>query len=168
MKEVKLTQGYVALVDDEDYERVSQHKWCARIARRKDGSIQGVYAVHTTKTSRSNGKRKTTNHFLHKFILGSDETSEVDHRDNDGLNNQRYNLRKATKSDNQHNTRKQINNTSGYKGVYWHKRDKAWRAMVGMNSKLIYLGTYSTPEQAAAAYDEAARRLFGEFAKTNF
>jgi hypothetical protein len=52
--------------------------------------------------------------------------------------------------------------------VYWHKKDKMWNAMIGMNCKLIYLGGYATPEQAAIAYDESARRLFGEFANTNF
>ena len=168
MKQVELTQGYITLVDDEDYERVAQYRWCARVAKRSDGSIQGVYALRTTKTSRRDGKRKTTNHFLHRFILGVDNTCEVDHKDHNGLNNQKYNLRKANKSDNQHNTRKQINNTSGYKGVYWHKRDRAWTAMIGMRGKLIYLGTYATPEQAALAYDAAANKLFGEFANTNF
>jgi hypothetical protein len=165
MKEVQLTQGYVALVDDEDFERVSKFSWYAQVQRFKDKRVRNVYAQKKEKLL--SGARTTKS--MHAFIVNNpDLTAEVDHEDHNGLNNQKHNLRKATKADNQHNTRKRINNTSGYKGAYWNKKDKVWRAMIGINSKLTHLGSYATSEQAARAYDEAALRLFGEFANTNF
>jgi hypothetical protein len=158
MKTIELTHGYIAFVDDEDYEKANQHKWLARVVLKRDGSIAGVYAMRTTKERLGSGKRKTINHFLHRFVLEVESLDiQVDHRDHDGLNNQKYNLRKATIADNQHNTRKQVNNTSGYKGVFQDKRDGAWFSSIGFEGKIKYLGRCATPEQAARAYDEAAK-----------
>jgi hypothetical protein len=101
---------------------------------------------------------------------------EVDHIDNNKLNNQKSNLRLATHHQNQFNSNLQRNNTSGYIGVVYHKNYKKnkiskmshWHARIKFNSKHISLGYYQTPEEAAKAYDKKAKELFGEFAKTNF
>jgi len=159
MKEIQLTQGFVALVDDEDFERVnSVGPWHAVVFPR------GVYAKHTT--ARVNGKQKSFS--MHNFILGMiDKHTEVDHEDHNGLNNQRGNLRVATYQENQRNRRKSHNNTSGYKGVCWNKARRKWAAMIRVNGKLIHLGRFVAIEDAAQAYDAAALRYFGEFAFTN-
>lgn len=156
MREIELTQGKVALVDDADYERVSRHKWCASRNGRTWYAIRREY----------NPKPKQV--FLHRFILDAPDSAEVDHKDGNGLNCQRDNLRLATHAQNQRNQKRRVTNKSGYKGVSWYGRDKKWRAVIGIGGKVKTLGCYATAEEAARAYDEAARELFGEFAKTNF
>jgi hypothetical protein len=91
----------------------------------------------------------------------------IDHRDGNGLNNQRCNLRPATKKQNGGNQKLSITNTSAYKGVYWHKRDKGWRAQAKVHGKTIYLGAFVDKIEAARAYDEAALKYHKEFALTN-
>ena len=159
MKEVKLTQGYVALVDDEDFDRVSTAgPWHAVVYPRS------VYAKHTT--AHIDGKQKPIT--MHSFILGvTDGRIEIDHEDHNGLNNQRINLRVATKHENQRNRRKSHNNTSGYKGVCWVKARHNWEAMIRVNGKSVWLGSFASAEDAARAYDSAALKYFGEFAFTN-
>jgi len=88
----------------------------------------------------------------------------VDHRDGDGLNNHRENLRVATHTENIRNARKSSANTSGYKGVRWHKPANKWMAHIGVNGKLIYLGYFADIADAAAAYREAATKYYGDFA----
>jgi hypothetical protein len=164
MKEIQLTQGYVALVDDEDYERAAQYKWCASVQYKKDGSILNVYAnhVHT-----ENGSRHTW--LLHRFILGiKDSAVHIDHSpDHSGLNCVRGNLRHATRAENQHNQRLNIRNTSGVKGVSWNKRNNKWLAYIKVEGSNRYLGSFSSIEDAKKAYDTAALHYFGQFACTN-
>jgi len=93
---------------------------------------------------------------------------EVDHEDRNYLNNQRSNLRLATKSQNQANSNLRIDSTSGYKGVTWHVRIMRWQAKIQVRKTRIFLGYFKTPEEAARAYDKAAKRYFGEFANLNF
>ena len=154
MKEIKLTQGYVALVDDEDYDYLNQFKWNA-----KEGP-RSVYA-----------KRKVKNRdvTMHRFILGvTDPKVKVDHKDGDGLNNRRFNLRTANNHQNQHNRKPNKNSTSGFKGVTWRKDLEKWNAALEMSGKRLHLGYFDCPLEAACAYDMAAVKHFGEFAHCNF
>jgi hypothetical protein len=91
---------------------------------------------------------------------------EVDHRDLNGLNNQKYNLRKCTHAENSRN--RIATSASGFKGVSWHKRRGKWEAHIRMHGRKRYLGSFDNPVLAARCYDVAARRLFGSFARTNF
>ena len=152
-KQGKLKGKYVALVDNEDYASVSQFKWHAHVER------SNVYASRNI--LRSSGKRTVQK--LHNFIMG---TTGIDHKDGNGLNCQRHNLRPATKLQNNHNNRAYSDNTSGFKGVVKHPFNK-WRARICVEGKCIHLGTFIDIQDAADAYDEAALQYFGEFALTN-
>ena len=103
---------------------------------------------------------------LHRLLLGS--AVLVDHRDGNGLNNQRSNLRPATHAQNLQNTRKRAGTTSRFKGVCWNKKKQAWVAFIKHEGKKKYLGCFSSEEVAARAYDFAASETFGEFACLNF
>ena len=152
MQEIKLTQGYVALVDDDDFARVSQHKWTALVCEKV------VYAMR-----RVSGK----NIKMHRFILQlTDSRIKVDHKDRDGLNNQKGNLRKATVAQNQRNAGVRSDNSSGFKGVGWHKGK--WYVRIHTDSKRLHVGIFSDLMEAAKAYDAAAVKYHGEFASTNF
>lgn len=154
MKEIQLSQGKVALVNDEDFEWLNQWKWCAA----KRG--QTFYATRLAPG------RKGAIH-MHQLLVGNG-TQRVDHKDGNGLNNQRLNLRPATHQQNMFNQRTYKNNTSGYKGVTWQKDCGKWRAQIGMDGKKQYLGLFTNPEDAACAYDAKASELFGKFARLNF
>jgi hypothetical protein len=151
---VPLTQGYEAVIDAEDAPLVSGWNWYARV------QPGGNYAI---RTDGSSGKRICVH--LHRFIMDAPDGLEVDHIDGDGLNNRRCNLRLATRSQNMRNQRLNSRNTSGFKGVSWDKRDKKWLAYIKVYRKKIHLGSFDTPEDAHAAYCDAAARLHGEFAK---
>lgn len=153
MKSIPLTQGQFALVDDEDYERVSQYKWYLH---------HGSYAATTL------GHRGSTM-LLHRFIMGvTDRHIQVDHCDMNGLNNCRSNLRTATHQQNQRNRKKYSRNTTGYKGVFRNPKTRRWRAMITVNGKCVHIGYFDDIIDAAKAYDAAARIHHGAFARTNF
>jgi hypothetical protein len=157
MKEVKLTQGYVALVDDEDFDRVSKCIWVPNPCR----SRNTVYAQRNF--YKEDGKRSTQS--LHRFILGvTDSKVEIDHKDNNGLNCQKYNMRVSTHSQNQANSTLRITNTSGLKGVYRYSERK-WKAQINFQGKKISLGYFNNKEEAKEVYNLAAVSMFGEFAK---
>jgi hypothetical protein len=163
MKEITLTQGHVTTVSDKDFERVSAHKWFAQIYRRKDGTVKSVYARRNV--SREDGTRTTQK--MHRFILGIiNPEIEVDHEDHNGLHNWRNNLRTTLDQNNQ-NARLRIDNTSGFKGVYWHKRHQKWEVWIYVKGNKIYLGQFSDLIDAARAYDAAALLHHGTFAMTN-
>ena len=164
MKEIKLSKGYVALVDDEDFERVNQHKWQAHIDRKEET----IYNVYATCNMWFDGKRKTRTR-MHRFIIGvTDSKIKVDHKDHNGLNNQKYNLRKATNQQNQANSRLPRTNTSGFKGVNRVGRLNKWQVNIQEHGQQKYIGLFRDKVKAAKAYDKEAIRIFGEFANLNF
>jgi hypothetical protein len=155
MREIELTQGKVALVDDCDYELLNEHKWSAA----KSGKT--FYAV------RVDGK-KTTIH-MHRLIIGlvKGDGIKVDHKNHNGLDNQRENIRVCTNTENNRNQQTQGRvKSSQYKGVY--KSANKWCAKIVVTRKNIHLGRFSCELEAAEAYDLNALKLFGEFAKLNF
>jgi hypothetical protein len=156
MKTISLTRGFVATVDDEDYERLADFKWSYMKTKHSNTG----YAVRRERESRQQV-------LMHREIM-SFPVHQVDHKNMDGLDNRKVNLRPATGSQNCANQGNRKNNTSGYKGVTWSKSHKKWQAQIRHKYSRIFLGHYSDIEEAARAYDAAAIRLFGEFAKINF
>lgn len=153
MRKVPLADGWrFALVDDQDYELVVQYQWYYVPA--KPGHDVG----YADRRWRIGGRQRSQR--MHTLITG---WRLVDHKDRDGLNNQRSNLRRATVAQNQMNRRP--NSGCRFKGV---KRNKGrWLARIQVNGHSLYLGSFATAEEAAAAYDTAAAEAFGEFARIN-
>lgn len=154
MKMIELTQDRVTMVDDEDFEMVSKSKW----------HCNGGYAVRT---------HEGTKLRLHRFLLGfvPGDGIQVDHINGDRLDNRRVNLRVCSNAENMRNRGKNVNNTSGFKGVVLmtdKSLKKPWQAQIMTDGKYRYLGVFATKEAAALAYNTAARELHGEFAKLNF
>lgn len=161
----KFAAGRVALVDDADYDLVMQHKWHIVEERRRQRSrIHGPYA-RTMIYVPGQGKVGKKAPYMHNLIIGQ---LGVDHRDHDGLNNQRSNLRPATPAQNSQNVRKISGCSSQYKGVTRRRDESAWRAVIVVDRKSIPLGRFAHEVDAARAYDAAALRYFGEFASLNF
>lgn len=156
-KQIQLSQGKVALVDDEDFDRLAPHKWYVR--KDKHGKYYALRSAWGL-------MRKTV--YMHREIIGAPRGMIVDHVNGNALDNQRSNLRLCTNSENMCNRGKQTDNTSGYKGVTWNSHRRRWQAQIKLNGKMVQSGRFDTPEDAARAYDEAARKHHGEFAKTNF
>jgi hypothetical protein len=155
MKEIPLTRGLTAFVDDDDYDKVSPHKWHADhegYACRK--------AAHPIKPG------KSTTIFMHRVLLGLEfgDLRKGDHKNGNRADNRRENIRIATAGQNRNNSRIAANNTSGFKGVCWNKKDRRWAARIRINRKSIHLGYFLTPEAAHEAYCKAALELHGEFA----
>lgn len=153
MKEIPLSQGKVSLVDDDDYEWLNQWKWTYKTG----------YA-YRNKYSRN----KTEHIYMHSVILKPTNGLMIDHKDRNGLNNQRANLRLCTPSQNCINKKKQCNNKSGFRGVSRYTPEGKWVAQIAVNGRHTRIGFYSTKEAAAVAYDLAAIKYHGEFAVVNF
>ncbi len=156
MKEIELTQGQVALISDIDYEYLMQWKWCAHWYR------NGFRA--TRNSLKVNGKQKSI--LMHRVIaerMGID-IAQIDHKDQNPLNNQRPNLRSATVSQNLHNRGAQKNSTTGVKGVYFDKQRGKYRAQIRVEGKQYYLGLYDTIPEAIVVVQRKREELVGEFA----
>jgi hypothetical protein len=158
MKTIPLSQGKVALVDDADYQYLSQWKWSAEQVR-QSGKF---YAIRHVWKDKKNIR-------MHRLIMGEPRSVQIDHINGDGLDNRRCNLRTASHADNQRNRGKQRNNQAGFKGVHINKRVVVTRyvATLNLNGKCVHIGTFATPEEAARAYDLAAAKYHGEFACLN-
>lgn len=158
MREIQLTQGYVALIDDEDYERVNYFKW--HVFKRKTNKYAQAQAC------RVNGKNKIIS--LHEIILPNIPIGyERDHIDGNGLNCQKSNLRVVTHIQNMQNKKHIDNKTSKYKGVCRTKGEKRYRCAICVNKKVIYIGKFDCEIDAAMAYNEMAKKHFGEHAALN-
>lgn len=149
----------LAEIDTADAEDVLRFKW---------------YAVHRGQTwyavrslTKSHDERRGVE-YLHRRILQPPSDLGVDHINGNGLDCRRENLRLASQQQNVRNQMRLPRNTSGFKGVYWDKPRKRWRSYIVVDKRQIHLGRFETAEEAAQAYDKAARRLFGEFARLNF
>lgn len=156
MKYIELTRNKRAIVSNEDFAKLSEHKWCTR----ESGGI--FYAVRNSKKIDKRGKRGMIH--MHKEIL-KPKLGTIDHIDGDGLNNQRSNLRIATLSQNQYNRKININNKSGFKGISYFERDKKWRAVISANKKYIHIGLFTSKVAAHKAYKEASIKYHGDFRK---
>ncbi len=157
MKEIKLTQGQVALVSDEDYESLNRFKWCAE--KRSN-------TFYARRDDWSNGTRRRT--YMHREVLGiTDPMVLCDHKNGDGLHNYRNNLRIATASQNASNKLIDGNGTSKYKGVYWASWANKWRSEIGSNGSRKKIGYFNSEIEAAKAYNEWAIKLHGDFANLN-
>ncbi len=140
-----------AIIDDRDFSKVKDRQWCLA-----DGnhvrSANGVPQI-----------------FLHHLIAGMPPPGKMsDHKNTNGLDNRRRNLRFTTCSGNSCNRGKQKNNTSGFKGVFWNKSHEKWGVSIGVRRKYTFIGYFSDPIEAAKAYDAAAKKHHGRFARPNF
>ena len=151
MKEIPLTQGRVALVDDEDFNRLSVWKWYYHYG----------YAVRREPA----GKQRTI--FMHREVAHTPDGMQTDHINLNRLDNRRSNLRACTAAENKANEGLRSSNKSGYRGVCWSARDNKWRANIHVGGKFLSLGCFDRAIDAAVAYDTAAEAYFGDFAKTN-
>ncbi len=149
---IPLTRGRYAIVDADDFEELSKHKWCL-ICRGK-----GEYACR-----REKGKYIS----MHRVIMNAPDDMVVDHIDGNGLNNRKCNLRICTKAQNKYNSRPR-GGSSNYVGVTYHKRSRKYFAVLGFNRERIHIGEFDDPVAAAKARDRKAMELQGEFAYLNF
>ena len=155
MKLIPLTQGKHAMVDDCDYEGINAFKWCAVCHRGRFW-----YAVRHESWTRKLIR-------MHRDIMSAPVGIKVDHRDHDGLNNRRNNIRLATTAENGWNQCPRPGGTSKYMGVYWNKSRGKWIARICANGKRVYLGAYTDQKVAARIYNMACVQYHGEFANLN-
>lgn len=151
---IPLTRGKEAVIDAQDAHLVSGFNWYADLNN-------GIWYAKRT----INGPLARTVK-MHRVLMGDPDGLCVDHRDCDGLNNRRSNLRTATVAENNQNHRTRANNTSGFKGVSLHKRSQRWQASIWIHGKIRHLGSFDTAEAAHLAYAAASAQLHGDFGRT--
>lgn len=160
IREIPLTQGKTATVNAADYDWLMQWKWYACRNRKS------WYALRSVLNSAGNW----TSISMHRTIIPMAETPgfpQLDHRDGNGLNNTRGNLRPATRSGNQANRTAQANCKSGIRGVYWNKKLQKYQAQIIWEGRTIHLGYFAAIEQAADTRDAAMKKYHGEYARTS-
>ena len=154
MKRIPLSQGKFALVDDEDFETVGQMRWY-------------TMRIHNVWYAASSQAVEGTRVYLHRFLMDPPSDMEVDHINGDGLDNRRENLRVCLHRDNLRNVRRTVTSRSGFRGVL-KTRSGRWEARTKRLGRIIHIGTFDTPEEAARARDRKIIELHGEFAVLNF
>ncbi len=159
VREIPLRRGGVALIDDDDYKKIAAFRWNIR----KDG-----YVEYAARYIQINGKNVRIS--MHRVILNLShrDGTIVDHINGNGLDNRKTNLRIVTSSLNRYNCRMRYNNTSGYRGISWHRKDKKWRVSICFKGKQFWCGEFINKISAALAYDNAAIKYYGTDAKLNF
>jgi hypothetical protein len=153
-KAIPLSRGKVALVSDHHYEELNQFKWYCITTHGID------YAFRRDKSRRQIG--------MHNQIMSPPTGFIADHKNGDGLNNTDENLRLASDTQNSANQKLRKDSQTGFKGVSIDKRSGIYRARIRVNKQEYHLGSFRSVENAARAYDIAAREHFGEFARVNF
>lgn len=150
---VPLTKGYEAIVDAADAHLFVGANWLV------------IEQSHTSYAARQGPRPRRGLIRMHTILLPVPKGFQVDHIDGNGLNNRRSNLRAATVAENAHNRKKPANNSSGYKGVHWRKRECKWIARIMVQGVRMYLGHFDDPRSAHEAYCEASKHLHGEFGR---
>jgi hypothetical protein len=158
MIDIPLTRGMVATIDDEDLSLVAEYSWCAVPA----SNGRGWYAMSSVNYGAPGARQQRTIR-MHQLVVPG--LQRVDHLDGNGLNNTRSNLRAATHGQNVANSQKRVGTSSQYKGVT--RKKTRWGAQIVANKRRRDLGSYKTEEEAAQAYNDAAVRFFGEYARLN-
>lgn len=159
MRQIALSKGMVAIVDDDDYEELSKYKW--HILDNKSG-----YAARNSLPHETFGPRR--HHILmHRAVNKTPDGMHTDHINGNKLDNRKENLRTVTQNENAKNRKKNAKGTSKYKGVYWHKQHRKWYAQISVNKKTVFLGLFRDEHSAHEAYEQAALRLFGQYKREN-
>jgi hypothetical protein len=158
MKIIKLTLGKEVIVDDEDFKRLNKWKWHFH---------KPNYARRRQYFGRINGKEISRMLEMHREIMNAKEGEEIDHKNHNGLDNRKENLRRCTHSQNIANSTIWKHNTSGFRGVSLNKKLKKWVSYITLNQKFIHLGVFNNKREAALAYNIASQKYFGEFAYQN-
>ena len=156
-RKITLSDGTVTLVDEDDYEALNQYSWY------KWRSGNNWYAVRTITVKYP----KQQMFMMHRVVLEAPEGVMVDHINGNSLDNRRSNLRLCNNTQNQQNAKLRVDNKTGYKGVTQHKMFNKFQAKIKHNGKQIHLGLHDTVKEAAQAYNQKAKELFGEFARLN-
>jgi hypothetical protein len=154
---VPLTCARFTIISECDEQKVSKQRW--QFSPKKQGT--GYASGSTTR-----GGRQSTL-FLHRFILDAPPGLEVDHKNRNGLDNRRQNLRLATKKQNAQNRALNRNSVSGVHGVHWSKNERKWKSSINVDGTRVHLGYFKDIDDAVRAYDAAARLYYGEFANLN-
>ena len=157
MKEIRLNQNKTALVDDEDFELIKTYRWYCFKSR---------YTFYAISQWYENGERKHV--LMHRLILNVPDGFILDHKNKNGLDNQKENLRLCTHNQNKQNSKMRRHNKSGFRGVHYSKRDKLFYSRIGIDGKRLWIGCFKTAKAAALAYDKYAIKHHGEFAQLNF
>lgn len=157
MKKISLTQGKFAIVDNNDFEWLSEWNWY----------FHKGYAYRSKWIGGTRKKPKVTTFTMSREILQPGKNEQVDHINGNPLDNRRKNLRICLPANNAINRKLNSNNKSGHKGVNWSDKNKKWEAQIQFHKKKMWLGYFITKEEAALAYNQAAIKYFGEFARLN-
>jgi hypothetical protein len=158
MKTIPLTKGYFTKVDDDDYKKFAIYRWYADASRLSE--IRAVRSVNM-------GGKKIKRIILSREIMNAPKELKVDHINHNTLDNRKCNLRVCTQEENCRNRTKMTNSKSKYKGVGWNTEMNKWIAKIVSKGNRIHLGVFADEWEAALAYNEAAKKYYGEFAYLN-